>query len=76
MQKLCDRLDIKNFQLIPRFSNESKERWDGDFVNKQLAAVGADLKKVWVCGPPIMNEGFDKHFLSLGNKRDFECEIL
>jgi hypothetical protein len=30
-------------------------RWNDEFINKNLRAA-KDLKRIWVCGPPMMNE--------------------
>ena len=46
-----------------RYSNHNKGRWDEDFVERQLEVLSkVDLKKIWVCGPPVMNEVFDKTY--------------
>ena len=56
LQELSEQHGFKNFEFIARFSSEAKERWDMDFIDKQLEVNGSSLKKVWVCGPPVMNE--------------------
>jgi hypothetical protein len=51
------------FELRTRFSNESKERWDMKFLEKEFGKKDINkIKKIWVCGPPIMNEDMDKAF--------------
>lgn len=74
LQDLCQKRSLQNFTFIPRFSNESKQRWDANFINEQIKIHSHSLKKVWVCGPPVMNEFFDKHFLSINPA--FNYEIL
>lgn len=37
----------------------SQERWDASFVRKQIAAWQS-ATKIFVCGPPSMNEVFDR----------------
>lgn len=57
---LCKQHSIANFEFHLRLSNQSKERWNNDFIEKSLKPHSGNLKKVWVCGPPKMNEDFDK----------------
>jgi hypothetical protein len=48
--------------LVTRISTEGKQRrWDNSWINERIKAAG-DLKKAWVCGPPPMNETFDRAF--------------
>ena len=44
------------------------------FLDKALATHGHSLKRVWVSGPPAMNETFDKYFTAA--KRDYTYEIM
>lgn len=76
--KVCKQKGVENFEFHPRYSKESKERWDGGFIDRALDTnhIGKDhLKRVWVCGPPAMNEQFDRHLLALPSK-SFHYEIL
>ena len=59
LKKVCEQKSINNFEFHARFSNESKAHWNKEFVLNQLKNY-QPLSKVWVCGPPIMNEEFDK----------------
>jgi NAD(P)H-flavin reductase len=37
--------------------------WEKDWISQELKKVeGQDLKRIWVCGSPIMTETFDKAF--------------
>jgi len=57
--QLSKKLSKDCFEVRWRISSETKQRWNQAFV---LAAL-RDLKKVeklWVCGPPPMNEQFEK----------------
>ena len=60
---------LKNdkFELHLRFSNEKSVRWDNNFIEGQLAN-NKDCKKIWVCGPPLMQENFDKYLNKLAPK--------
>lgn len=62
LKELCEKKGIKNFELRLRLSNESKERWTREFIDKELSSHHAEsrIKKIWVCGPPKMNETFDR----------------
>lgn len=51
-----------NFKLTLRISNENKPpRWDNEWITKTMGE-NPDVVRAWVCGPPIMNETFDKQF--------------
>ena len=44
-----------NFQLHVRISNEGGARWHADWIKKTVLVLGgANLKKEYVCGPPMM----------------------
>ena len=64
---------LKNFEFRPRFSSESGGHWDTAFLKKEIESLSPT--KVWVCGPPIMNETFDR-YLTEELKPEFEFEIL
>lgn len=74
LQRVCKKYEIDNFEFIPRISNEIKDkassRWDFKFIDETLSRYRKQnvIKKVWVCGPPIMNEMFDKSLEELGPK--------
>jgi NAD(P)H-flavin reductase len=60
LQKLCKESGATNFKLVLRISDESKERWDTSFIQNSLSPLQDTVKKVWVCGPPKMNEDFER----------------
>lgn len=62
LQQLCDKYGFSNFDLRLRFSDRKDPRWDEPFIDAELSSLGKTLpiKKIWVCGPPIMNEIFDR----------------
>jgi predicted ferric reductase len=64
LHEFCNQTGRDNFELHLRISNENKpRRWDAAFINEQLAGESEkSLKKVWVCGPPVMAETFDLAF--------------
>lgn len=77
LQEICNKKGLRNFEFYPRITSEQtkKERWDGDFINKQLS-MQDNIKRVWVCGPPVLNELFDKHLLSVKDSIKFSYEIM
>ena len=79
LQKLNNKLGKHNFDLHIRFANEAKGRWDEDFLLKEVETYSTNLEKIWVCGPPKMNEEFDKVLgklsLKMGLKKD-QVEIM
>ncbi len=41
-------------------------RWDEAFINKEIDKHNINqIRRIWVCGPPVMNETFERAF----NKR-------
>ena len=71
-----------NFELHVRLSSQSKARWDRDFIENTLSEyikLGSQIGKIWVCGPPKMNEDFDKSleelYVKLGINR-YNYEIM
>jgi len=55
--------NLNNFELVLRISREkaTDERWNAEYLQRQLENW-KDLAKVYVCGPPAMNETFDRAF--------------
>lgn len=55
---------LNNFELYQRFSKEkvNPTRWDADFIEREMKKEGdiKDITKLMVCGPPAMNETFDR----------------
>ena len=67
LDAFCKREKIKSFSLYVRLSQEkvNPQRWDEDFIRQEIAKYGAkNLQRVWVCGPPVMSETFDRVFSS------------
>lgn len=65
-QAFCKRNNFGNFHLHLRLSQEkvNTERWDGHWIKRQIQKLGGakNIERVWVCGPPAMNETFDRAF--------------
>jgi NAD(P)H-flavin reductase len=67
LQLICEKKGLKNFELVYRFSNQKPPRWDESFIERQLQIHHKnDIKRIWVCGPPVMNETFDKGLEIIG----------
>ena len=60
LAKVCKKLGENNFKLTVRISKRwdgfRGEVWDEGFVNEQLSPYAGKIKKVWISGPPVMNE--------------------
>jgi len=73
--KLNEALGCDNFKLTVRLSEDKERtegrpaRWDLDYLKSQLEPhLPHTIKRIWVCGPPIMNETFDKAFEKIGEE--------
>jgi len=58
-------LGLSNFHLELRFSAENRmsrsNRWDREFIIRNINIWEKDgIAKGYVCGPPVMNELFDR----------------
>ena len=58
------KLQIENFHLTVRLSEGNKyrkkpQRWDEDYIEKELMPYSGKINKIWVCGPPMLNQSFD-----------------
>ena len=65
LQNYCKRANILNFDLYLRLSKEklNEGRWDEGFILTELMKVPAhEISRIWVCGPPVMNETFERFF--------------
>ena len=61
----CKRENLNTFKLFVRLSQEkvNPQRWDENFILQEINKFGAkNIGRVWVCGPPVMNETFDRVF--------------
>lgn len=70
LNNLTKILGLTNFHLELRFSNENRisrnNRWDRDFIVRIIHIWDKEgIAKGYVCGPPPMNELFDRTIESL-----------
>ena len=72
LQKVNRKLGETNFKLTVRISKRwdgfRGEVWDEKFVEDNLSSYAGKIKKVWISGPPGMNEALDRSFDKLGHK--------
>ena len=52
-----NNMNIPQFKLVLRLSDQKSPRWDKAFLSE---CIPKEVEKIWVCGPPLMNESFDK----------------
>jgi len=64
-------MGLSNFHLELRFGNEARgTRWDREFIIRNVEIWQKEgLSKAYVCGPPVMNELFDRTIESLIQQR-------
>jgi predicted ferric reductase len=67
LQKFCKANNSDMFTLNIRFSDHKQQRWDESFLSQELNQK-MNIKKVWVCGPPQMEEAFDKYLSTIASK--------
>lgn len=74
---LCKKMHLDVFELYERFSDTNKERWNLPFIEKLIYAREVnEIKKIWVCGPPQLNEDFDKNLAVIGKKLNFASNVV
>ena len=80
LQKVSQKLGETNFKLTVRISarwdNTRGATWDQKFIDDQLSPYAHTIKKVWISGPPVMNEQLDKSFEILEEKLGVKPHML
>ena len=69
------------FRFVPIFSREGGERLSAESIERILSEHSRNgrVKKLWVCGPPPMNETFERALEFLAPKYEIspqDCEVL
>ena len=74
LRDIQNKLPFKNFHVELRFGNEARgTRWDRDFIIRHIDIWKKEgLTKAYVCGPPPMNELFDRTIDSLIQQRQLD----
>jgi NAD(P)H-flavin reductase len=79
LRKFCENNNFNNFELFVKITKEgiNPARWDQAFIRKRLEEYGGaeGIKKIWVVGPPVMTETFERAFENLPEYKKFS-EIL
>merc|ERR1712226_1223923 len=70
LKQLCEKHNYKNlFKHVSRISKASgtlvqskPPRWDQNYFTNEMCkyTTANNFKKAWMCGPPLMQENFDK----------------
>lgn len=72
LAKMCP----SQFELRLRISEEKMPRWTDKFIEKNVVEA-KDIRKIWVCGPPMMSEQFDKALFKIcpQTSLDFKSQV-
>lgn len=73
LNNYCVRNNLKTFTLHPRLSKEkvNPARWNEAWIESTLLKYpAADVQRMWVCGPPVMNETFDRTLMDMRSRLD------
>ena len=65
LEEYCNKNGLTNFELHKRISSDliNEQRWDEKYVLKEMKKYfPTEVGRVWVCGPPSMNETFERAF--------------
>jgi len=69
LEKVNRKLGETNFELTVRISKRwdsvKSAAWEEKFVYEKLSLYAGNIKKIWISGPPRMNEILDKAFENL-----------
>lgn len=85
LDKVQKKKGLEQFKLILRLSKTDDPsavkppRWDEKYLNSELqnAKSVSSINKIWACGPPLMDEQFEKILVELAPKYevDFKTQI-
>lgn len=80
LEKVNRKLGESNFKLTVRISQRwdgfRGEIWDERFIDDNLSQYTNKIRKVWISGPPQMNESLDKALEKLGSKLGIKPHII
>ena len=81
LERINERLKYNNFKLTIRLSEDiyaksKPPRWDEKFIEAELTPHAGKLKKVWVVGPPILNQTFDMALGKLKEKLQLQTDNI
>ena len=72
-EKVKEKLGRVNFKATVRLSKTDEgapklPRWTPGYIQEELMPLSGKMKRVWVCGPPAVNELFDRTLNDLKDK--------
>ena len=80
LAKVNRKLGETNFKLTVRISKRwdgfKGETWETKFVEENLSPFAGQIRKVWISGPPGLNETLDKSFEKLGPKLGIKPHMI
>ena len=68
LRSYCKRNGLRTFIFNERLSKEkiNPARWDEKWVESELRKFkDSKVERLWVCGPPMMNELFDRTLMDM-----------
>lgn len=73
LEAVNNKLGISNFKAVVRLSKVEEgmtklPRWSQTYVEEELIPLAGKMKKVWVVGPPAVNEIMDKALDNLSER--------
>ena len=63
-------------RISKRWDGFRGEVWDQKFVEDSLSKYAGKIRKVWISGPPNMNETLDKSFENLVEKLGIKPHMI
>ena len=43
-----------------QYGGSRPARWNTEYIGEQLKPLESKIERIWVCGPPVMNQLFDE----------------
>ena len=71
LEQVNKKLGLTNFKAVVRLSETQGPklpRWTPKYIKQELMPLAGKIRRVWVCGPPAVNEMFDKTMETLGEQ--------
>ena len=77
LEKVQKKKGLEQYKLILRLSKGAPTkppRWDRKYLESELTNCKkqAKINKVWACGPPLLDEQFDKILLEVSETYDID----
>jgi len=68
LESINQKLGLSNFKAIIRLSitaGPKLPRWTPSYLEEQLTPLAGKIKRIWVCGPPSLNQTCDQALAKL-----------